>query len=155
MARPLVLDAGVRRQVADGKGVDLAVIAGGAGTATTEPAGALAKTPGGGTLKSNGTTWEIFGGGGVILSATVIEIDFGTTAAQTGTFTFADPFATTTSIIVASQSAEAPGGNFADEAEWTPLLVRAACYVAGTITFYVDSLNGSAAGKHRIAYTRS
>lgn len=128
--------------------LDLAVITSGAGTATTEPAGSLAKSPGGGTLKSNGTTWDVFGGGGMP-SVTEVDVDFGARSTSSTGFVVVNVDATTAARAVAWMIGPGPGRD-ADEAE-EPFTVTA-IPGSGTVTLIVCPLIGPVHGTWRVGY---
>jgi hypothetical protein len=103
-------------------------------------------------LSMSGTTLNASGGSGTF-SVTETEIDFGTTPVPEASFTITDAGISTSSLIIAMMSYEAPTGKEQDELEMDSLILRA---VAGTgeFTLYVTSADGSyLADKFKINYT--
>ena len=85
------------------------------------------------------------------LTATEVEIDFGTMGTRTKIFTITDPMVTTGSKVATWQSGNAATGRQTDENEMDPILFSA-CAGNGTFTLYANSLMGPVKGLYRFIY---
>jgi hypothetical protein len=90
------------------------------------------------------------GGGGV--TAIELDVDFGTSGAWAKEFSISDAAATTSSMVFATPSAEAPAGGFHDELDFDPITVQGRVEVNGTVILKVVSTAGKLFGKRRINY---
>lgn len=91
---------------------------------------------------------EVTAGGAVVKS---VEIDFGSAAVKSKTFTITDVDVTISTLILIGHSAKAATGRSQDENEMDTLLLRAAPG-SGEFTLYADGFPNFVSGKYRVNY---
>lgn len=99
-------------------------------------------------VSASGELEEVEVGAAAIKS---VEIDFGSTATRSKTFTITDAEVTTASLIMIGHSAKAATGRSQDENEMDTLLLRAAPGT-GEFTLYADAFPNFVSGKFRVNY---
>lgn len=91
------------------------------------------------------------GGGGGSVSATEIEVDFGSSPRFDAEFTVSDASVTSSSSVIASESGKAAAGRSAGDSAWDSIAC-AALPGSGQFTLYCTAHPGPVVGKRKIQY---